>query len=478
MTRTLLSVGGLYEATARVHRPRSLDELAAVFADARQKGKQLTLVGAGRSFGRQFLPPEGVDAVDTTALPGQTTLNERTADGLWVRAPGGRTFEELWRDVPNHLPRHAPTGDRITIAGALAACSHNTRDFFTRDVRSFRVMTPDGAVVDCRPDAQGLGGALFRGIPGSFGALGAILDVEIFLRRIEPQEHVEITVVEHRPTADRRALDRFEQLYERGEYPLGLGIFFYGAAGETVLLGDRAVSEAPRKRAPTLPLIDDDTRRNVVFQGLANWAPAASQVLQPLFLSEGKRFHASPYAFAYYQRSYERAYETLAGPAWWATALRRLGVDPRLTVCHQTFVVPIACARDFLDFYFGALRATPKAAARLELQDLIRLPHCPWPLHGSHGFPGGCYFFSVSFSVRRNSESFAVVERFLDRVTEGAFQRFGARVLLLKQTHCDPDLLLRMHLHFVEELGRLRERADPARILTSQFLAPLERRAE
>ncbi|MGA7123107.1 MAG: FAD-binding protein, partial [Polyangiaceae bacterium] len=158
MTRTLLSVGGLYEATARVHRPRSLDELAAVFADARQKGKQLTLVGAGRSFGRQFLPPEGVDAVDTTALPGQTTLNERTADGLWVRAPGGRTFEELWRDVPNHLPRHAPTGDRITIAGALAACSHNTRDFFTRDVRSFRVMTPDGAVVDCRPDAQGLGG--------------------------------------------------------------------------------------------------------------------------------------------------------------------------------------------------------------------------------------------------------------------------------------------------------------------------------
>ena len=78
--------------------------------------------------------------------------------------------------------------------------------------------------------------------------------------------------------------------------------------------------------------------------------------------------------------------------------------------------------------------------------------------------------------MRRNSESFAVVERLLDRVTEGAFQRFGARVLLLKQTHCDPALLLRMHIPFVEELGRLRERADPARILTSQFLAPLEKR--
>jgi FAD/FMN-containing dehydrogenase len=473
LSETLLSIGGLYETTARIHRPASVDELAALFAQMRHSGKRITLIGARRSFGRHFLPPDGVDGLDTTVLGGTVTRLERTDDGLWVRVPGSHTFERLWVDLPDHLPRHPPTGDRITVAGALASCSHNTSGFFARDVRAFRLMTPDGSVFDCRPDSAGRAGALYRCVPGSFGALGVILDVELFLRRVRADERVEICVIERCPIAGLRALDRLDHLHENGDYPLGLGIFFYGAFGPSVLLGDRSVGATPGSRTSVLPLVDDATRRNVVFQGLAHRAPSIAHRLQTLLLQKGKCFRATPYGFAYYQRSYERAYDILSGGSWWARALRHIGVDPRLTVCHQTFVIPIARARDFLAYYFEALRKTPRVVARLELQDAIRLPPGSWPLHGAYGMPGGCYLFSVSFSVKRDAACFADVQRFLGRVTREAFERFGVRVLLLKQTHCDAGVLRRMHASFLDDLESLRADVDPHRTLTSQLLEEL-----
>jgi FAD/FMN-containing dehydrogenase len=471
--RTLLSAGGLYETTAPVYRPRTTKELASLLADALRHGKRLTLIGAGRSFGRHFFPPEGVRGVDTTALCGTVTPLEATGDGLWVRVPGSHSFEQLWRDVPGYLPQHPPTSDRVTIAGALASCGHNTSGFFAEGVRAFRVMIPDGSTLDCRPDGAGRSATLFDCVPGSFGALGVILDVELFLRRLVVDERVEISVIDRLPSISHRALDCLDAHVERGDYPLGLGIFYYGKNGPTAVLGDRAIAGAAGRRAPTLPLVDEATTRNVVLQGLANWAPSASLRLQPLALRKGRRFHATPYGFAYYQRSYERAQGMLESPAYWARALRAIGVDPRLPVCHQTFVVPLAAAREFLTFYFAALRRAPKAASRLEMQDLIRLGPCRWPLHAGRGMPGGFNLLSVSLSVRRGEDSLAAVRGFLGAVTAEAFERFGVRVLLLKQTHCDPALLREMHTPFVACLRAVRDEVDPARVLTSQLLEAL-----
>ena len=65
------------------------------------------------------------------------------------------------------------------------------------------------------------------------------------------------------------------------------------------------------------------------------------------------------------------------------------------------------------------------------------------------------------------------MRRLFETVSKGAFERFGVRVLLLKQTHCDVDVLRRMHAGFLGELEKLRERADPGRALTSQWLEAL-----
>jgi FAD/FMN-containing dehydrogenase len=473
-TTDLRAMGGLYEATASVREPATPEELAALFQDAVARRRRLTLIGARRSFGEHFLPPGDADGVSTARLSGTTRLLSTEADGgIWVRAPGSMTFEALHREYPHHLPPHPPTGDRISLAGALAACAHNAVGFFAEEVRAFRMMTPDGAVHECHAAAPGIAGELFRLVPGSFGALGVILELELRLFRVRERQRAEITVLEHGPTRGYAALERLETLYHSGEYPLGRGLFFFGRRGKSVLLGDRIVVPEPHHEAAPLPLTDDATRRNIVAQGLANRVPGLVSPLQGLVLRRGRRFHAGLYGFTFFQRSYDRAYDYLASPAVLPRVLRALGVDPRLTVCHQTFAVPVERRQPFLDMYFDVFDAYPELEARLEQQDLIRLPECAWPLHAAHGMPGGAYLFSVSMSVRRGQSHEARARTFLGEVSRRAFEAHGVKVMLLKQAHCEPALLRRMHAPFIQTLSALKQRVDPHRVLTSRMLDAL-----
>ncbi len=473
-TTDLRAMGGLYEATASVREPATPEELAALFQDAVARRRRLTLIGARRSFGEHFLPPGDAEGVSTARLSGTTRLLSTEADGsIWVRAPGSLTFEALHREHPHHLPYHPPTGDRISLAGALAACAHNAVGFFAEEVRAFRLMTPEGAVHECHAAAPGIAGELFRLVPGSFGALGVILELELRLFRVRERQRAEITVLEHGPTRGYAALERLETLYRSGEYPLSRGLFFFGRRGKSVLLGDRIVVPEPHHKAAPLPLTDDATRRNIVAQGLANRVPGLVSPLQGLVLRRGRRFHAGLYGFTFFQRSYDRAYDYLASPEVLPRVLRVLGIDPRLTVCHQTFAVPVERRQSFLDLYFDVFDAYPELEARLEQQDLIRLPECTWPLHAAHGMSGGAYLFSVSMSVRRGQSHEARARAFLGEVSRRAFEEHGVKVMLLKQAHCEPALLRRMHAPFIENLSALKQRVDPHRVLTSRMLDAL-----
>jgi FAD/FMN-containing dehydrogenase len=474
ITTELRAMGGLYEATARVREPATPEELAEVFREAAEQRRRLTIIGAQRSFGEHFLPPTDADGVSTARLSGTARLIATEEDGsIWVRVPGSLTFEALHREYPNHLPYHPPTGDRISLAGALVACAHNAVGFFAQEVRAFRVMTPDGALHECHATAPGVAGELFRLVPGSFGALGVILELELRLFHVHESHRAEITVLENCPAQGHQALERLEAVHRAGEFPLGRGLFFFGRRGRTVLLGDRIVTANPQNKAGPLPLTDDATRRNIVAQGVANRIPSLVRPLQPLVFKRGRRFHAGLYGFTFFQRSYDRAYDYLASQELLPRVLRTLGIDPRLPVCHQTFVVPVERRREFLDSYFDVFDAYPELEARLELQDSIRLPECSWPLHAAYGLAEGAYLFSVSLSVRRGQPHETRAIHFLREVSRRVFEELGVKVLLLKQSHCDPALLRRMHAPFIEALSTLKLRVDPHGLLTSRMLDAL-----
>ncbi len=462
-------MGGLYEATAHVALPMTQPELADLLGAAGQRGQRLTLIGGRRSFGEHFLPTTESLGVDTTRLPGIATALEVDERGdLWVRASGSLTFEGLCHAFPGHIPYDPPTGDRITLAGALAACSHSAVGYFADRVRAFSLLTTDGRVHRCFRGAPGQPGRLFELVPGSFGALGIILDLELCLRSVTPTERAEMNVLFRGENQGHAALDRLEALYRSGEYPLGRGVFLYGQRGTTVLFGDRLVQ--PHRPERPLALTDDATERNIVLQSLAHRFPGVVHRLVPTVLRAGRCFHATPYGFCFYQRSYDRAHDFLSGSGLLPRALRALDVDPLLTVCHQTFAIPVLHGHDFLDLYFGAFDS--RLEARLEQQDVIRLPRCAWPLHAAYGMRDGAYLFSASFSVRRGEASHQQARAFLSRVSEDA-SHLGVKVLLLKQAFCDASALREMHRPFVNALKTVRTEVDPDGLLTSRFLAGL-----
>ncbi len=470
---SLRAAGGLCAARATVLRPSSTDELATLLADACRAGKKLTLIGSQRSFGEHFLPVAGARGVALTGLGGDVTPLEGADGDAWVRVPGAFSFEALCRALPGYVPFHPPTGDRISVGGALAACSHDAVDFLATDVRAFRLLAPNGRVYACARGKPGLEGELFELVPGSFGALGAILDVELRLRRIAPGECAEVRVLERCPTPGYAVVERLEQCYQAKEYPLGRGLFLFGRRGPSVLLGDRIVVARPGERARPLLLLDDATERNIVAQALANRWPLPAHRLQPFVFKPDRRFRADLYAFSFYQRSYDRAYTYLSSARAFPRVLRALGVDPWLGVCHQTWVIPVAERRAFLDLYFEVFDEFVDLESRIEQQDMIRLPPCPWPLHGAYGMPDGAFLLTVSLSVQRGQDSEQRARAFFAEVSRRAYAERGVPVLLLKQAHVDDALLRSMHHGYIERLTRVKAEVDPKGVLGSRLLTRL-----
>lgn len=469
----LRAAGGLSATQAAVLRPQTVAELEALFADADRQGKKLTLIGSQRSFGEHFLPAAGARGVALAGLGGEVTPLEATDGDVWVRVPGALSFEALCRAMPGYVPFHPPTGDRISVGGALAACSHDAVDYLATDVRAFRLLAPNGRVYACARGKPGLEGELFELVPGSFGALGAILDIELRLRRIRPGECAEVRVLERRPTPGYAVVERLEQCYQAQEYPLGRGLFFFGRRGPSVLLGDRIVVARPGERNRPLLLLDDATERNIVAQALANRWPLPAHRLQPFVFKPDRRFRADLYAFCFYQRSYDRAHAYLSSGRVFPRVLRALGVDPWLGVCHQSWVIPVDRSRAFLDLYFALFDEFADLEARVEQQDMIRLPPCPWPLHGAYGMPGGAYLLTVSISVRRGEDSELRARAFFTAVSNQAYAELGVPVLLLKQAHVDDTALRSMHHGYIERLTRVKAEVDPKGVLGSRLLARL-----
>lgn len=463
-------MGGLDEMPARVHRPRSVAELQALLEGARTT---FSLVGARHSFGDHFFPAEAGEAIDTTGLGGDViSLEDDERGRRWVRAPGSTTFEALAAAAPGFLPHHPPTSDLVTLAGAIASCTHDSVGFFCDHVRRFSLLTVDGRIHDCHEDAKGVAGELFRLVPGSFGGLGVILELELRLFPAATTQFDEVAIARCRPYPGDDTLERLEEIAE-APGQRGAGVYIYGLRGKTVLFDSRLIEAEEAARLPPLPLTDDATIKNIYLQALANRMPGVVHWLSPYVLREGRRFQSSVYGHAFFQRSYARSYPILTGRALGARALAAVGVNPRLPVVHQTYVIPRSSVRAFLDLYFDILEGYPDLVARLEQQDVIRLPTCRFPLHAMFGMDGGGYLLTSSMSVPRGSSFERRGRDFLGTVAQRGYEELGVKTLLLKQTHGEAELFVRMHADMIERLAIIKEKVDPRGILSSRLLRRL-----
>ncbi|MFL5993299.1 MAG: FAD-binding protein [Streptomyces sp.] len=168
MSETITNwAGNITYSAKELHRPHSLDEVAALVAES----ARVRVLGSGHSFNEIAEPgPEGV-LLSIADLP---PLIDVDAGARTVRVPGGVRYAELARAVDAHglaLPNMASL-PHISVAGSVATGTHGSgvgNGPLSSAVREVELVTADGSVLTIGRDDPRFGGAVT-----SLGALGVV----------------------------------------------------------------------------------------------------------------------------------------------------------------------------------------------------------------------------------------------------------------------------------------------------------------
>lgn len=234
--RVLDGFGYAVRAACRYARPGSVEELAAVLAEARAEGLRVTFRGAGRSYGDAALNRDGL-VVDVTGMRRVLSWDPRA--GI-LDAEAGLAVEGLWRHTieDGFWPAVVPGTMYPTLGGCLAMNVHGKNNFqvgpFGEHVIEFDLLTADGAFMRCSREQNA---DVFHAAIGGMGLLGAMTRVKLRLK------HVHSGQLRVEPILGRsidEMIDVFEARLATSDYLVGWVDCFAGGAS----LGRGAVHAA------------------------------------------------------------------------------------------------------------------------------------------------------------------------------------------------------------------------------------------
>lgn len=191
--------GSVVATPSRIARPRTLDELSALVAEA----DKVRVVGAGHSF-MPLCETDGL-LLDLSDLEGAVEI---APDRKTVWAPAGwslkRLTAALWAEGLSLINQ----GDinPQSLAGATATGTHGTGaelGSLSTQASAFRLMTADGRLVECDPDLEP---ELYQAQRVSLGLLGVAVAIRI---NVVPAYHLEERVNRMPLT---QVIERFDEL--------------------------------------------------------------------------------------------------------------------------------------------------------------------------------------------------------------------------------------------------------------------------
>src|ERR1044072_5011812 len=168
-------------ADGYLFRPTNVDEVREVLQMAQASGRQVTLRGAGRSYGDANVGAECV-ILDISRMHQILSWDRHT--GL-IDCEAGVTIEMLWRHVleDGYWPPVVSGTMFPTLAGALAMNIHGKNNYAVgtlgEQVVEMDVLLADGKLVTLTPQDD-----LFFGVLSGFGSLDVITRVKLKMKRI------------------------------------------------------------------------------------------------------------------------------------------------------------------------------------------------------------------------------------------------------------------------------------------------------
>ncbi|MEO0479959.1 MAG: FAD-binding oxidoreductase [Planctomycetota bacterium] len=171
-----MAVGG----QAEVFRPASSEQIAAAFESS---DDPIALRGNGRSYGDASMATGG-KVLDLTAMNRILAFDAET--GIARVEPGVR-IRDLWRHsiAFGYWPPVVPGTMQVTVGGAVSMNVHGKNCSqvgpFGDCVRSLRLLTPSGELLDCSREQNA---DVFHAVIGGFGMLGCLVEIELKLKRV------------------------------------------------------------------------------------------------------------------------------------------------------------------------------------------------------------------------------------------------------------------------------------------------------
>jgi decaprenylphospho-beta-D-ribofuranose 2-oxidase len=175
--------GGSVHGAAYVFRPSTLEQLKETFAAAKHAGRNITLRGAGRSYGDASLGRENV-IIDLTRMNRILAWNPET--GMITCEPGV-TIKQLWEYVieDGWWPPVVPGTMYPTLGGVLAMNIHGKNNFkagpIGEHVLAFDFLAASGEEIHVERETDS---NLFHFIIGSFGMFGCFTSITLKLKKV------------------------------------------------------------------------------------------------------------------------------------------------------------------------------------------------------------------------------------------------------------------------------------------------------
>lgn len=203
--------------SARVLRPRDVDELRAAYAWARVEGRALALRGSGCSYGDASLPGAGL-SLDLRRM--NRILAWDPSTGIAEVEPGV-TVEQLWKHIlPDGWWPKVVSGTMFpTLAGALAMNIHGKNAYrvgtLGDQTLDFDILLADGELrrADRERDSD-----LFHAAIGGFGMLGCFTRIRLRTQRVHSGE-LAVTGISTRDLAEM--MTYFEASKGAADYLVG-----------------------------------------------------------------------------------------------------------------------------------------------------------------------------------------------------------------------------------------------------------------